>query len=120
MARHEKIDYIELSTPDLEATKTFFTQVFGWKFTDYGPDYADSPDGGIMVGFFRGDLNSHQETGGALVTFYSADLETTQSKVEIAGGTIIKPTFPFPGGRRFQFLEPSGNELAVWSDKEHP
>lgn len=117
MARHEKIDYIELSTPDLEATKAFFSAVFGWKFTDYGPDYTDCPDGGVMIGFFRGNLISCQETGGALATFYSEDLEATMTKVKTAGGKVIKPTFPFPGGRRFQFLEPGGNEFAVWTDK---
>ncbi|MDF7823767.1 VOC family protein [Pontiellaceae bacterium B12227] len=117
MDRHEKIDYVEFSTPDPENTKAFFSQVFGWKFTDYGPDYCDSPDGGIMTGFFRGDRKSTQETGGALLTFFSTDLEATQEKIKAAGGKIIKPIFPFPGGRRFQFLEPGGNEFAVWSDQ---
>ena len=117
MNRHEKIDYLELSSPDLEATKAFFNQAFGWTFTDYGPEYTDCPDGGLMIGFFKGELHSRQETGGALAAFYSEDLEATQAKVEAAGGRIIRPVFPFPGGRRFQFLEPGGNEFAVWSDK---
>ena len=117
MNRHEKIDYVEFSTPDMETTKDFFTQVFGWNFNDYGPEYSDCPDGGIMTGFCKGDKISTQETGGALITFFSEDLESTLSKVEAAGGTIIKPIFPFPGGRRFQFLEPGGNEFAVWSDQ---
>jgi predicted enzyme related to lactoylglutathione lyase len=116
MDRHEKIDYVEFSVSDMPTTKAFFTTVFGWSFTDYGPDYCDSPDGGIMIGFFKGDLQSAQKTGGALVTFFSNDLEATLSKVKSAGGTIIKPIFDFPGGRRFQFTEPSGNEFAVWSD----
>lgn len=114
---HEKINYLELATPDMEASKSFFTTVFGWSFTDYGDEYADCPDGGIMIGFFKGSLNSRQETGGALITFFSNDLETTLAKVESAGGKIVRPIFPFPGGRRFQFLEPGGNEFAVWSDK---
>ena len=117
MNRHEKIDYVEFAATDLEATKTFFTNVFSWSFTDYGPEYCDSPDGGIMTGFFKADMSSTQKTGGALVTFYSNNLEVTQTQIEAAGGTIIKPIFDFPGGRRFQFTEPSGNEFAVWSDQ---
>ena len=120
MRQNEKIDYIEFSTPDMETTKAFFSHVFGWTFTDYGPDYADSPDGGIMTGFFKGDGKSTQQTGGALITFYSDDLKVTQSKIEAAGGTIIKQIFPFPGGQRFQFLEPGGNEFAVWSNQGLP
>ena len=118
MDKHEKINYIELPSKDLESTNLFFSRVFGWSFTYYGPDYMDCPDGGIMVGFYKADLVSSTENCGALVTFYSADLEETQSKVEAAGGKIIKPIFSFPGGRRFQFTEPGGNEFAVWSDKE--
>ncbi len=118
MDRHEKIDYVELPASDIEATKTFFTKVFGWSFTDYGPEYSDSPGGGIMTGFYKANLKSSPETGGALVTFYSNDLKATLAKVETAGGIIIKPIFDFPGGRRFQFTEPSGNEFAVWSDAE--
>lgn len=117
MNRHEKIDYAEFATTDMNATKSFFTEAFGWNFTDYGPDYADSPDGGITVGFFKGERTSSQKTGGALITFYSENLEAMQVKIEAAGGQIIKPTFSFPGGRRFQFQEPGGNELAVWSDQ---
>ena len=70
-----------------------------------------------MTGFFKADLKSSTENGSALVTFYSENLEETLVKIEAAGGEIIKPIFSFPGGRRFQFTEPSGNELAVWSDK---
>lgn len=117
MGQHEKIDYVEFSTPDMAKTKAFFAAVFGWAFTDYGPDYSDTPDGGIMTGFFKGELKSLQETGGALVTFFSNNLEATQEKIEASGGSIIKPVFDFPGGRRFQFLEPGGNEFAVWSNR---
>lgn len=117
MDKHEKINYIEFPTADMDSTKAFFAQVFGWSFTDYGPDYMDSSDGGIMTGFFKADLQSSTENGSALVTFYSDHLEETLAKVEAAGGSIIKPIFSFPGGRRFQFLEPSGNEFAVWSDQ---
>ena len=118
MDKHEKINYVEFPASDMESTKAFFVQVFGWSFTDYGPEYMDCPDGGIMIGFFKANLISSTKNGSALVTFYSSNLEETLSKVKAAGGIIIKPIFSFPGGRRFQFTEPSGNEFAVWSDKD--
>ncbi len=115
---HEKLNYIEFPAADLEATKAFFETAFGWEFEDYGPDYTAFADEGLDGGFYRAEATSTTEAGGALVIFYSADLEETLAKVEAAGGRIIKPIFSFPGGRRFQFLEPSGNELAVWGDPE--
>ncbi|MDZ7806053.1 MAG: VOC family protein [Gracilimonas sp.] len=117
MQHHEKIDYVEFPSPDLEAAKAFFIKAFGWEFTDYGPEYTSFANEGINGGFFKSDNNTTSETGSALIIFYSEDLEATQQKVEDAGGTIIKPVFSFPGGRRFHFIEPSGNEFAVWSDK---
>lgn len=113
----DKINYIEFPAADLEATKQFFHQAFGWEFTDYGEDYTAFSDQGVDGGFFRADLKSSTQQGAALIVLYSGELEATQAKVEAAGGTIVKPIFSFPGGRRFQFLEPSGNELAVWSDQ---
>jgi predicted enzyme related to lactoylglutathione lyase len=118
MSKHEKIDYVEFPAMDLEETKRFFTKAFGWKFTDYGPEYCDFADQGIKGGFFKSHKKGTTETGSALIIFYSEDLEATQKKVENAGGVIIKPTYSFPGGRRFHFTEPSGNEFAVWSDKD--
>lgn len=118
MSEHEKIDYVEFPVHNLEATKSFFTKVFGWAFNDYGPEYCDFSDEGINGGFFKSEKKSTTETGGALVIFYSKDLEATQQKVKEAGGTITKRIFPFPGGRRFHFAEPSGNEFGVWSDLE--
>jgi predicted enzyme related to lactoylglutathione lyase len=116
MSKHEKIDYVEFPAKNMEATRAFFSKVFGWSFTDYGPEYMDCPDGGIMTGFFKADRASTTANGSALVTFYSSQLEETRARVEAAGGRIVKPVFSFPGGRRFQFTEPSGNEFAVWSD----
>jgi len=113
---HEKINYIELPAKDIEATKTFFTIAFGWSFTDYGPEYTAFSDEGIDGGFFKSELNASTEKGSALVVFYSEKLEETQSKIERAGGSIIKPAFSFPGGSRFHFCDPNGNEFAVWSD----
>lgn len=116
MNTHEKINYIELPAKNIEATKTFFSQLFGWSFTDYGADYVAFSDSGLEGGFFRSELAATTEGGSALVVLYSENLEQTLQKIEAAGGVIIKPIFSFPGGRRFHFTEPSGNEFAVWSD----
>ena len=113
---NDKINYVEFPARDIEATKTFFTTVFGWGFTDYGPEYASFKDQGINGGFYKSDSTSSTGTGGALIVLYSDTLEDVQKRVEQAGGSILKPIFSFPGGRRFHFAEPSGNELAVWSD----
>ena len=116
MHRHETINYVEFPATNLGATKAFFEAVFGWSFVDYGPDYTAFSDQGLDGGFFRSDLAASVETGSALIVFYSKCLEDTQSKIENAGGRILKPIFAFPGGRRFQFAEPSGNEFGVWSE----
>ncbi len=117
MKRHEKIDYVEFPARDLDATRAFFAAAFGWRFDDYGPDYCAFAGEGLDGGFYRAPLHSSTQAGGALLVFYSEDLEATQARVERAGGQIVKPIFAFPGGRRFHFTEPSGNELAVWSDR---
>lgn len=116
MNEHEKINYVEFPSSDLEATKHFYTKVFGWSFQDFGPDYTAIQEAGLDGGFFKADLRSSTQNGSALIVLYSASLERTQAKVESAGGKIIKPIFSFPGGRRFHFEDPTGNELAVWSD----
>lgn len=118
MSRHEKIDYVEYPSRDMQATKRFFEQAFGWTFEDYGPDYAAFSNQGLDGGFFRSELAARTETGSALVVFYSDDLEGTLGKVTAAGGSVVKPIFAFPGGRRFHFTEPGGNEFAVWSEPE--
>ncbi len=117
MNEHEQINYVEFPARDLPQTKAFFTAAFGWVFQDYGPEYAAFSSKGLDGGFYRADLASSADNGGALIVLYSQDLEATQAKVEHAGGVIVKPIFSFPGGRRFHFTEPSGNELAVWSDR---
>lgn len=117
MPEHEKVNYLEFAARDLTATKAFFTQVFGWSFEDYGPEYTAFSNAGIDGGFYAADLAAHPDTGSALVVFYSADLESTQAKINSAEGEITKAIFSFPGGRRFHFREPSGNEFAVWSDQ---
>jgi len=117
MNKHEKINYVELPAKNLSATKAFFTQVFGWSFQDFGSEYAAFSNQGIDGGFFKSDLSSSTNNGAALIVFYSNDLESSQEKIQKNNGIIVKPIFPFPGGHRFHFTEPSGNEFAVWSDK---
>jgi len=118
MNEHEKINYVELPVKDIEATKAFFTKAFGWSFTDYGSEYTAFSNEGLDGGFFKSNLFASTNSGSALIIFYSKNLEQTQSKIEQAGGAIIKPIFSFPGGRRFHFGDPNGNEYAVWSDMD--
>jgi hypothetical protein len=113
---HGKLNYVEFPCRNLETTKRFFEQAFGWSFVDYGPEYTSFANQGLDGGFFKSDLCATTKTGSALLVFYSARLEETLAKVEAAGGSIIEPIFSFPGGRRFHFTEPSGNEFAVWSE----
>lgn len=116
MNKHEKINYLEFPAQNIPATKAFFKTVFGWQFEDFGPHYTAFSNQGIDGGFFSSEQQSLTRNGGALTVFYSEHLEQTQAKIEQAGGTIIQDIFEFPGGRRFHFTEPSGNEFAVWSD----
>ena len=116
MTEENKIDYIEFPARDISKAKAFFSQLFAWQFEDYGPDYCSFNDGRITGGFFRSDLNSETENGSCLVIFYSENLEDALGRVEALGGTIVKPIFTFPGGRRFQFKDPNANEFAIWSD----
>ncbi len=116
MNEHEKINYVEFPAKDIEAAKKFFADIFGWSFVDYGPDYAAFSNEGLDGGFFKSEWVASSENGGALIVFYSKDLEQTLSKIENAGGSVLKPVFSFPGGRRFHFGDPNGNEYAVWSD----
>ena len=115
MNKHEKINYLEFPAKDIGATKAFFSTVFGWTFTDYGPDYIAFDNAGMDGGFYKSDLTVSTDNGSLLMVFYSDDLEQTQSNIEAAGGSVIKPIFKFPGGRRFHFGDPNGNEFAVWS-----
>lgn len=102
---------------DLNATKIFFADTFDWQFEDYGPDYIAFSNAGLDGGFFRAEQCALTENGSALVVLYSDSLDATLEKIEASGGRVVQPIFSFPGGRRFHFIEPSGNELAVWSDK---
>jgi uncharacterized protein len=115
MREDGKIDYIEWPAEDLPATKAFYAAAFGWAFTDYGPDYAAFAGQGADGGFMHDAVEAPAKP---LVVLYAHDLEAMLAKVTAAGGAIVKPIFTFPGGRRFHFADPSGNELAVWSEGE--
>jgi predicted enzyme related to lactoylglutathione lyase len=114
MHRHHTIDYIEIAVPDVEQAKAFYAGAFGWAFNDYGPEYAGIQGDGKEVGGLRRD--AIVRPGGPLVILYSDDLESSVDAVSSAGGTIVEPISSFPGGRRFHFADPAGNELAVWSE----
>ena len=107
------INYLEFKAKDLEEIKKFYTSVFNWVFTDYGPDYTSFSESGLSGGFERTDENM---VNGALAVLYHRDLPQVKSKIVKAGGRITRDIFSFPGGRRFHFSDPSGNELAVWSE----
>lgn len=110
-----QVDYLELPSQDFDAVETFYTEVFNWTFTDYGSEYRAFNDGQLDGGFYHSERQSKTENGAALIVFLSDDLEATQDKIIKAGGSIVKEIFEFPGGRRFQFMDPHGNDLAVWS-----
>lgn len=117
MQQDQKIDYVEFPAADFDAIQAFYEKAFGWEFTDYGPEYRAFSDGQLNGGFRQADLKSTTKSGGALVILYAKNLVATRDRVVSSGGEIIEAIFSFPGGKRFQFADPNGNELAVWSDK---
>lgn len=110
--KHEQIQYVEFLSKDIPRIKNFYTTCFDWTFTDYGPEYSAFEGGCVDGGFAVGT----PVKGSVLVILYSRALEETKEKVVKAGGVVVKDIFSFPGGRRFHFTDPDGNELAVWSD----
>ncbi len=108
-----QIDYVEIPAADMARTKAFYSEALGWKFEDYGPDYSSFFDGRLAGGF---TLDRPAPSRGLLLVIFASDLPAAQKKIESAGGAIVKEIFAFPGGRRFHFEDPNGNELAVWSD----
>ena len=115
--RPNSIDYIEMPSSDLAATKAFFAALWGWKFQDYGPDYIAVDDGRIAGGFFRAQETWPSTAACPLVIFYTAELEMSRADVVRLGGEMTRDIFEFPGGRRFHFRAPGTGEFAVWSDK---
>ena len=110
-----KLNYVEFPANDISATKLFFEKAFSWSFQDFGPDYCSFSDQGLDGGFYKSELTSIVSNGSALLVLKSNEIEQAQLVVESAGGKISIPIFSFPGGRRFHFIEPSGNEFAVWT-----
>jgi predicted enzyme related to lactoylglutathione lyase len=106
-------DYVEFVVRDMARTKAFYSTVFGWSFTDYGPGYTSFSDGALSGGF---TTDGTPRPGGPLLVFHVADLETTLARVKAAGGNVIRQPFAFPGGRRFQFIDPDGYEISAWSE----
>ena len=111
-----KINYIEIPAKDLNLTKKFFTQVFGWEFIDYGKEYSAFSNAGIDGGFYKSELVVSTKNGSPLIVLLSHDLRQTQAKIIAEQGKIIKEIFSFPGGERFHFTDINGNEYAVWSN----
>ena len=107
------IDYIELPLSDVGATKAFYAAVFGWEFQDWGPDYLSFSGAGVDGGFNR-ELRAAAAGTGPAVVLYSDHLEDKIAKVGQAGGSVSRPTYSFPGGERFHFIDPNGNEVLVW------
>jgi predicted enzyme related to lactoylglutathione lyase len=115
--RDNHIDYVEFSAPSPQAfasVKHFYKEVFGWSFQDWGDDYSDTKDSGITSGF---SASASHRPPVPLVVLFTADLEAAKERVIKAGGKISKDIVSFPGGRRFQYIDPAGNQLGVWSDK---
>jgi hypothetical protein len=116
-AQHHKIGYIEFSSTSIEQTKKFYSTVFGWTFQDWGPDYISFGGQGVEGGgFCKCDPHEPHPKSAPLIVLYSADLKATEDAVVAAGGSIVVPTFEFPGGRRFHFSDGVGNVLGVWSE----
>jgi len=108
------INYVEFKAKDLEKIKKFYTASFNWNFIDYGPTYVAFSESGLEGGF---EKTENEITNGALIVLYHKNLDLIKNKIIESNGKISKDIFSFPGGHRFHFTDPSGNELAVWSDK---
>jgi predicted enzyme related to lactoylglutathione lyase len=116
--QHHKVTYIEFASTDIERTKQFYGAVFGWSFKDWGPGYIDckATESGAAIGFYKSDPHEAQPKTVPLVVIYSKDLKATEAAIIAAGGSIVVPTFKFPGGQRFHFADGVGNVLGVWSE----
>jgi uncharacterized protein len=114
-ADHDRrVDYVEFGATDIERTRRFYERVFGWTFESYGPDYVAFQDGRLSGGFTR---DAPVRPANPLVVVYAVRIEAVEAEIRKEGGRIVRETYQFPGGRRFHFTDPSGNELAVWTDQ---
>lgn len=116
MSSEKKIDYIEIPASQIDASKVFFTKLLGWQFEDFGPAYSCFDDGRMKGGFYLSDKKFRVASGAPLIVFYASDLQSVKEQVMELGGEIIKDIFQFPGGWRFHFSDPSGNEFAFWNE----
>jgi predicted enzyme related to lactoylglutathione lyase len=112
MREDGKIDYVEQPGGDLSKTKAFYAAAFGWTFQDWGDSYCDYNEG--LNGGFTSDPDGVKVP---MVVLYADDLEAMLARIEAAGGAITHPIVSFPGGRRFHFKDPAGNQLGVWSER---
>ena len=115
MQRDPRIVYLELPGEDFDVLEAFYSGAFGWEFTDYGPEYRSFADPAFNGGFYKSSNQSSTDNGSALIVLYADDLEAIRDRVVRCKGSICKEIFSFPGGRRFHFKDPHGNELAIWS-----
>ena len=117
--RHHRIDYVEIATTDIARSKKFYADAFGWAFNDYGPDYAGiqgaTPDDAEVGGL---NPEAAPSPEGVFVQLFSDDLDASVEAVKAAGGEVVNGPYGFPGGRRFHFTDPSGNQLGVWTAEE--
>ena len=118
MRAENRIDYVEIPVTDLKKARTFFAALFGWSFQDWGEDYMSFHDGRLDGGFRR-SAESAPATG-VLIVFFSENLDRDFERVQELGATISEPIFPFPGGRRFHFVDPTDTEYAIWSAVSEP
>ncbi|MBV8799621.1 MAG: VOC family protein [Alphaproteobacteria bacterium] len=109
------MEYVEFSVGDIARAKKFYAAIFGWAFTDYGPDYTSFTTGAGMGGGFRSD--QPPRPGGPLMVFHVDDLEAASERAKNAGAPIVKDIFAFPGGRRFEFRDPDGYDIAAWKQE---
>jgi hypothetical protein len=118
-ATHHKINYVEFAATDIPRAKQFYSTVFGWTFDDYGPDYVafSAASAGIDGGFYKADPHDPLPKVAPLIVLYSQNLKETEKGITAAGGSIVAPTFGFPGGHRFHFADGLGNVVAVWSEQ---
>lgn len=117
MKKQGAIDYVEFPVRDMSATKKFFSAVFGWTFSDYGDEYSCFHGAGIDGGIYKSAMVVNADNGSPLLVFYDPDLDVVMARIKQSGGNIKRPVYSFPGGQRFHFTDPSGNEYSVWSDK---
>ena len=112
---NHSINYVELPLKDADATKAFYAATFGWEFQDWGPDYL-SFEGAEVAGGFSKAREATAAGTGPLIVLFANDLEATRNATSENGCQISLEIFEFPGGRRFHFIDPNGNEIAVWGD----